>query len=228
MEFGLTPDVLLRAYASGLFPMAERRDDPRLYWMDPDMRSIIPLDGLHVSRRLARRVRRQEFDVRTDSAFRQVMGLCAEPTLRRMETWINDQILELYGELHHRGAAHSVECWRDGDLVGGLYGVVLGGAFFGESMFSRATDASKVALVHLVERLNRGGFQLLDSQFITPHLETLGAIEITRERYHERLRRALATDARFYSPDEDGGSSGSSPSPSAASGASAQSSTQTS
>jgi len=228
MEFVLTPDVLLRAYACGLFPMAERRDDPQLYWMDPDMRGVIPLDGLHVPRRLARRVRRREFEVRTDTAFRQVMGLCAESTPQRKETWINDQILDLYGELHRRSAAHSVECWRDEELVGGLYGVVLGGAFFGESMFSRVTDASKVALVHLVERLNRGGFQLLDSQFITPHLETLGAIEITRERYHERLRRALATDARFYSSDEDGGSTGSPPSPSAASGASVQSSTQTS
>jgi leucyl/phenylalanyl-tRNA--protein transferase len=228
MEFVLNPDMLLRAYACGLFPMAERRDDPRLFWMDPDMRGIIPLDGLHVSRRLARRVRRGGFEIRTDTAFRRVMELCAESTAERKETWINDQILDLYSELHRRRAAHSVECWRDEELVGGLYGVVLGGAFFGESMFSRATDASKVALVHLVKRLNRGGFLLLDSQFITPHLETLGAIEITRERYHERLRRALATDARFYSADEDGGSSGSSPSPSAASGASAQSSTQTS
>lgn len=228
MEFVLTPDVLLRAYACGLFPMAERRDDPRLYWMDPDMRGIIPLDGLHVSRRLARRVRRGEFNVRTDTAFRRVIELCAESTSEREETWINDQILDLYSELNRRGAAHSVECWRDEELVGGLYGVVLSGAFFGESMFSRATDASKVALVHLVERLNRGGFLMLDSQFITPHLETLGAVEITRERYHERLRRALATDARFYSAVEGGGSSGSSPSPSAASGSSAQSSTQTS
>ena len=225
MEFTLTPDVLLRAYASGLFPMAERRDDPRIYWVDPDTRGVIPLDGLHVSRRLARRLRQGAFDIRTDTAFRRVMERCAESTSQRRETWINDQILDLYSELQRRGAAHSIECWRDGDLVGGLYGVVLGGAFFGESMFSRATDASKVALVHLVERLNRGGFHLLDTQFLTPHLETLGAIEITRERYQVLLREALAADARFYSPDE-AGASGSSPSPSAASGASAQSSTQ--
>lgn len=205
MEFVLDPDVILRAYACGLFPMAERRDDPRIYWVDPDLRGIIPLDGLRVSRRLARRVRRGEFEIRTDTAFRRVMECCAEATPERAETWINDQILTLYEQLHRRGAAHSVECWRDGELVGGLYGVVLGGGFFGESMFSRATDASKVALVELVGRLNRGGFRLLDTQFITPHLMTLGAIEIPRDRYQLLLREALAADARFYSPDEDGG-----------------------
>ncbi|MFP6745808.1 MAG: leucyl/phenylalanyl-tRNA--protein transferase [Alphaproteobacteria bacterium] len=205
MEFVLDPDVILRAYACGLFPMAECRDDLRIYWVDPDLRGIIPLDGLRVSRRLARRVRRDEFEIRTDTAFRRVMEHCAESTPERAETWINDQILTLYEQLHRRGAAHSIECWRDEELVGGLYGVVLGGAFFGESMFTRATDASKVALVELVNRLNRGGFHLLDTQFITPHLLTLGAIEIPRDRYQVLLRDALAIDARFYSPDKDGG-----------------------
>ena len=203
MEFVLTPDVLLRAYACGLFPMAERRHDPRIYWVDPDRRGIIPLDGLRVSRRLARRVRRDEFEVRTDSAFAQVIELCAEHTARRSETWINDQIIDLYRELNRRGAAHSVECWRDGVLAGGLYGVRIGGAFFGESMFSRATDASKVALVHLVDRLNTGGFRLLDTQFLTPHLESLGAIEVSRERYHDLLGEALAAEAMFHSDEED-------------------------
>ena len=202
MEFVLTPEVLLRAYARGMFPMAERRHDPGVYWVDPDRRGIVPLDGLRVSRRLARRVRRAEFEVRVDSAFARVVGLCAEATPRRAETWINDQIIELYCELNRRGSAHSVECWRDGELAGGLYGVRLGGAFFGESMFSRAADASKVALVHLVERLNAGGFKLLDTQFLTPHLESLGAIEISRERYHDLLREALAAEARFYSDEE--------------------------
>ena len=201
MEFVLTPDVLLRAYACGLFPMAERRHESRIYWVDPNRRGIIPLDGLRVSRRLARRVRRDEFEVRTDSAFAQVIELCAEHTARRSETWINDQIIDLYRELNRRGAAHSVECWRDGVLAGGLYGVRIGGAFFGESMFSRATDASKVALVHLVDRLNTGGFRLLDTQFLTPHLATLGAIEVSRERYQELLREALGSKAWFY-PDE--------------------------
>ena len=202
MEFVLTPEVLLRAYACGLFPMAERRHDPGVYWVDPDRRGIVPLDGLRVSRRLARRVRHAEFEVRVDSAFARVIELCAEFTPQRTETWINDQIIELYCELNRRGAAHSVECWRDGALAGGLYGVRLGGAFFGESMFSRATDASKIALVHLVERLNAGGFKLLDTQFLTPHLESLGAIEISRERYHDLLREALAAEARFYSDEE--------------------------
>jgi leucyl/phenylalanyl-tRNA--protein transferase len=198
-SYELTPDDLLRAYASGLFPMAERRDDPDLYLFDPEVRGIIPLDCFHVPRRLARRVRQGRFDLRVDSAFAAVIEACAEARPGRRETWINRKILALYGALFERGAAHSVESWRDGRLVGGLYGVVLGGAFFGESMFSRETDASKVALVHLIERLRRGGFSLLDTQFLTPHLESFGSIEIPRDEYHGRLRQALDIDAKFPS-----------------------------
>ncbi|MCH7942541.1 MAG: leucyl/phenylalanyl-tRNA--protein transferase [Proteobacteria bacterium] len=191
-HFELTPDDLLRAYANGMFPMAEQRDDPNLYLFDPEVRGIIPLDSFHVPRRLARRVRSGRFELRIDSAFAAVIEACAEARPGRRETWINQKILGLYGALHERGAAHSVESWRDGKLVGGLYGVVLGGAFFGESMFSREADASKVALVHLVERLRRGGFSLLDTQFLTPHLEIFGAV------YRGRLRQALDTAASFH------------------------------
>ncbi len=212
----MTPEILLRAYACGLFPMAEGRFDPELYWVDPESRGIIPLEGFHVPRRVARRVRRGEFEIRVDTAFAEVIEACGEITPRRTQTWINDEIISLYRALHESGYAHSVECWRDGALAGGLYGLALGGAFFGESMFSRESDASKVALVDLVERLRRGGFCLLDTQFITPHLETFGAVEVPRERYHELLRAALEVDARFY-PDD--GVSG-------ASAASRQSSTQ--
>ena len=201
----LTPDLLLRAYANGLFPMAEARDDPALYLFDPEVRGIIPLDGFHVPRRLARRVRSGLFDVRIDSAFAAVIEACAEPRPGRRETWINQKILGLYGALHERGAAHSVESWRDGKLVGGLYGVVLGGAFFGESMFSLETDASKVALVHLVEHLRARGFSLLDTQFLTPHLEIFGAIEIPRDDYRERLRLALDSEATFDADDSEAG-----------------------
>ena len=197
-HFELTPDDLLRAYANGMFPMAEQRDDPNLYLFDPEVRGIIPLDSFHVPRRLARRVRSGRFGLRIDSAFAAVIEACAEARPGRRETWINQKILGLYGALHERGAAHSVESWRDGKLVGGLYGVVLGGAFFGESMFSREADASKVALVHLVERLRRGGFSLLDTQFLTPHLEIFGAVEIPRDEYRERLRQALDTAASFH------------------------------
>ncbi|MFQ5958733.1 MAG: leucyl/phenylalanyl-tRNA--protein transferase [Alphaproteobacteria bacterium] len=204
--FELTPEMLLRAYASGLFPMAESRHDPELFWVDPDMRGIIPLDRFHVSRRLARRVRRRYFELRVDTACDEVIAACAETGPRRAETWINDEIIELYGALHRMGHVHSVECWREAALVGGLYGVTLGGAFFGESMFSRQADASKVALVHLVERLRRGGFLLLDCQFLTPHLRTFGAVEVSRARYRRLLGEALAVAARFYPDDEDGAS----------------------
>ena len=195
--FELSPDDLLRAYANGMFPMAERRDDPALYLFDPEVRGIIPLDGFHVPRRLARRVRSGLFELRIDSAFAAVIEACAEPRPGHRETWINQPIMDLYGALHARGAAHSVESWRDGSLVGGLYGVVLGGAFFGESMFSLDTDASKVALVHLVERLRMRGFSLLDTQFLTPHLVSFGAIEISRDQYRERLAEALEQDVSF-------------------------------
>jgi len=191
----LTPEILLRAYAEGLFPMAERRDDPTLYWVSPEMRGIIPLDGFHVPRRLARTVRSGRFTVTADRCFADVMLACAEPAPGREESWINDEILRLYTALHAGGHAHSIECWRDGRLAGGLYGVRLGAAFFGESMFSHARDASKVALVHLVEGLRRGGFTLLDTQFITRHLAGLGAIEIPRRRYLALLHDALNREA---------------------------------
>ena len=191
----LTPEILLRAYAEGLFPMAERRDDPLLYWVSPEKRGIIPLDGFHVPRRLARTVRAAPFTVTADRAFVEVMMACAAPVPGRPESWINKEILRLYTALHAGGHAHSIECWQDNILVGGLYGVRLGAAFFGESMFSRKRDASKVALVHLVEGLKRGGFTLLDTQFITAHLARFGAIEIPRERYLLKLQDALNREA---------------------------------
>jgi leucyl/phenylalanyl-tRNA--protein transferase len=191
----LTPEILLRAYAEGLFPMAERRGDPTLYWISPDKRGIIPLEGFHLPRRLARTVRSNVFQVTSDRCFRQVMEACAAPAPGRTESWINDEILRLYTALYASGHAHSIECWRDGELAGGLYGVRLGAAFFGESMFSRQRDASKVALVHLVEGLKRGGFVLLDTQFITAHLARFGAIEIPRERYLLKLHDALNREA---------------------------------
>ncbi|HEX4106458.1 MAG TPA: leucyl/phenylalanyl-tRNA--protein transferase, partial [Rhizomicrobium sp.] len=165
----LTPEILLSAYAQGLFPMAERRDDPTLYWVSPEKRGVIPLDGFHVPKRLARTIRGNRYRVTSDKAFAKVMLACAAPAPGREQTWINDEILRLYTALHAGGHAHSVECWEGGELAGGLYGVSLGAAFFGESMFSIVPDASKVALVALVEMLRRGGFILLDTQFLTPH-----------------------------------------------------------
>ena len=200
----LTPEILLRAYAEGLFPMAERRDDPTLFWVSPERRGIIPLDAFHIPRRLARTVRSDIFHVSVDTAFGEVMRACAAPAKNREETWINDGILDLYAALHASGHAHSLECRREGRLVGGLYGVRLGGAFFGESMFSRETDASKVALVHLVARLKLGGFKLLDAQFLTAHLARFGAVEIPREAYLARLSEAIAAPA--YWPASSGNS----------------------
>jgi leucyl/phenylalanyl-tRNA--protein transferase len=191
----LTPEILLRAYAEGLFPMAERRGDPTLYWVSPEQRGVIPLDGFHVSHRLARTVRSGRFAVTADRCFVDVMRACAAPAPGREESWINDEILRLYTALHVSGHAHSIECWQDGELAGGLYGVRLGAAFFGESMFSRARDASKVALVTLVEGLKRGGFTLLDTQFITGHLVRMGAVEIPRARYLALLQDALNREA---------------------------------
>ncbi|HEX5380423.1 MAG TPA: leucyl/phenylalanyl-tRNA--protein transferase [Phenylobacterium sp.] len=185
---------LLDCYARGVFPMADARDDDRVFLIDPERRGVMPFDRFHIPRRLARTVRAEPFEVRVDTAFAQVVAACAEQKPDRAETWINGPIEELYGELYRIGHAHSVECWKDGKLVGGLYGVSLAGAFFGESMFSRATDASKVALAHLVARLIAGGFVLLDTQFITDHLTQFGAEEIPRREYHRRLARAL--DAR--------------------------------
>lgn len=193
----LTSDLLLRAYAVGLFPMAETAEDPELFWVDPDRRGILPLDDFHVPRSLRKTLRRGAFQVTADTAFRAVIGACAAPSPRRRATWINVEIQRLYGELHDLGFAHSIECWQGATLAGGLYGVALGGAFFGESMFSRVADASKVALVHLVARLKRGGFQLLDTQFVTPHLQRFGTIEISRGAYRRRLAVAVRATADF-------------------------------
>ncbi|HJW40793.1 MAG TPA: leucyl/phenylalanyl-tRNA--protein transferase [Rhizomicrobium sp.] len=193
----LTPELLLRAYAEGLFPMAERRDDPDLFWVSPEKRGVIPLNRFHVPHRLARTVRSDRFEIRFDGAFTDVMAACGGT---RPETWINAEILRLYGALHASGYAHSVECWLDGALAGGLYGVSLGGAFFGESMFSRARDASKVALVHLAAQLIRGGFALLDTQFLTGHLAQFGAVEISRTAYLARLNEALSQPAYWPAP----------------------------
>jgi leucyl/phenylalanyl-tRNA--protein transferase len=197
----LTPEILLAAYAAGIFPMAESAEDPELFWVEPQRRGIIPLDAFHVPRRLRRVVRHGGFAVHADSAFAAVMRGCAEVSDKRPNTWINDEILRLYGALHRHGAAHSVECWQGGALVGGLYGVSLGAAFFGESMFSRMTDASKVALVHLVARLKKGGYRLLDTQFLTPHLARFGGIEISKSRYRRLLAEALAGSAVFPTAD---------------------------
>ena len=194
----ITPELLLQAYRIGVFPMGERRDDPRLYWLDPRLRAVLPLDGFHLPRRLARTVRRGPFEVTADGAFRETMRACAEPRPGHPESWINEPILALYGELFARGHAHSVECRRDGELVGGLYGVSVGAAFFGESMFSRERDASKVALVHLVARLIKGGFRLLDCQFMTEHLRSFGAVEIPRDDFRALLTDAVERTATFH------------------------------
>ena len=191
--FEITPDLLVRAYSIGLFPMAEDRDSAQLHWVEPERRGIFPLDGLVISKSLAKIVRSDLYQVTADGAFREVMQACAE----RDKTWINEEILHLYCALHQRGQAHSIEARFEGELVGGLYGVSLGAAFFGESMFFRARDASKVALVHLVARLRLGGFRLLDTQFLTDHLASLGAIEISRADYRRRLAAALSGSADF-------------------------------
>ena len=187
----ITPEVLLRAYACGIFPMAESADDPTLFWVEPEMRGVIPLEGFRISSRLARTVRSAAFTVTVDTAFKAVMAGCAAPQEGREDTWINKRIRDLYGGLHELGHCHSVEVWQDGDLAGGLYGVNLGRAFFGESMFHRVRDASKVALVHLVARLITGGFELLDTQYVTEHLKTFGAVEVSRRRYTALLEKAI-------------------------------------
>jgi leucyl/phenylalanyl-tRNA--protein transferase len=202
----LTPEIVLHAYAQGIFPMAERRDDPELYWVSPEQRGVIPLESFHIPRRLARTVRSDRFRVTTDTVFADVLHACAAPAIARPNTWINGEIVRLYAALHKTGRAHSIECWREDTLVGGLYGVSLGGAFFGESMFSRERDASKVALVHLVARLKVGGYSLLDTQFLTRHLTQFGAIEITRLAYLARLHEALARSA--YWPASSGSAAG--------------------
>jgi leucyl/phenylalanyl-tRNA--protein transferase len=200
-----TVEQLIECYQQGLFPMGEARDDERIYIVEPDLRGVIPLDGFHLARRLARTIRQEVYEIRVDTAFAEVMRQCAKPREGREDTWINSTIRDLYGELHARGQAHSVEAWWHGQLVGGLYGVSLGGAFFGESMFSTARDASKVALAHLVGRLKIGGYRLLDAQFVTDHLAQFGTVEITQEDYLQRLDAALAVDADFYRLAADAG-----------------------
>jgi leucyl/phenylalanyl-tRNA--protein transferase len=192
----LTADLLLQAYQVGVFPMSEGRDDPEVFWVDPRMRGVFPLDGFNISRSLARTIRRDRFTVTYDKAFAAVVEGCAD----RDETWINGTIFALYGQLHKGGFAHSIEVWDGPRLVGGVYGVAIGAAFFGESMFSRATDASKVALAYLIDRLRVRGFALFDTQFITPHLESLGAVEISRDHYRAMLIEALAIEASFDGP----------------------------
>lgn len=204
----ITPEILLRAYAMGIFPMAEHRTDAAIHWVDPRRRGILPLDGFHASRSLVRRMRRGDLAVTADRAFAEVVSACAD----RGETWISHRIQRLYERLHDLGHAHSVEVWAGERLVGGVYGVALGAAFFGESMFSQVTDASKIALAHAVDRLRKAGFRLFDTQFLTPHLASLGGIEIPRATYHALLAEALAEPARFdpaaYSPSAGGAASG--------------------
>ncbi len=199
----LTPQMLLAAYAQGLFPMAERRDDPTLYWVSPELRGILPLDSFHLPHRLARTLRSGRFTITSDKAFGRVMQECAIARPGREQSWINGEILRLYGALAASGHAHSVECWREGNLAGGLYGVMLGAAFFGESMFSNERDASKVALVGLVEMLKRGGFALLDTQFLTPHLARFGAREIPRADYMLLLQDAIRRDGTWTTSTGD-------------------------
>ena len=193
----LTAELVLRAYAAGIFPMAENRDDPTVFWVDPRVRGVLPLETFHVPRKLRKIVRRGDFDVRCDTVFADVIEQCARSTEHRHETWINAGIRSAYIDLHDRGFAHSVECWRDDELVGGLYGVSLGCAFFGESMFSREANASKVALVHLVARLRMANYRLLDTQFVTDHLRQFGAVEIPCRVYLERLEDAIRYQTIF-------------------------------
>jgi leucyl/phenylalanyl-tRNA--protein transferase len=194
----ITPDILLRAYSVGLFPMAESADDPSLFWVDPEERGIFPLNELSVSRSLAKTVRSDRFDVRVDTDYEAVIDGCAAAAPGRDGTWINARIRSLYRALFDRGQVHTIEVWSNDVLVGGLYGVAIGAAFFGESMFHRERDASKVALVHLVARLRAGGFRLLDTQFVTDHLATLGAIAIPKEAYHLLLADAVPRSADFW------------------------------
>ncbi|MEM6659163.1 MAG: leucyl/phenylalanyl-tRNA--protein transferase [Pseudomonadota bacterium] len=189
----LTPELLLHGYSIGIFPMAEHRDDPDLFWVDPKFRGVIPLDGFHISRSLARRLRNCGFTITIDRAFEGVVDGCAD----RVDTWINAELRDLYQRLHASGHAHSLEVWDGAALVGGVYGVVLGAAFFGESMFSRRTDASKIALAYLVDRLRQTGFVLFDTQFLTAHLASLGAIEIPKSRYRAALKEAIDISGDF-------------------------------
>jgi leucyl/phenylalanyl-tRNA--protein transferase len=204
----ITPEVLLKAYACGIFPMAESAEDPALYWIEPEKRGIVPLQEFHVPARLARTVRSDRFAIRVNRDFEGVLDGCAEPQPGRTRTWINERIRALYRKLYDIGHCHSIEAYADDELVGGLYGVCLGRAFFGESMFHRARDASKVALVHLVARLKAGGFTLLDTQFVTDHLRTFGAVEVSRRQYHKLLESALVGEADFAALARDNGMTG--------------------
>ncbi|MEE2662383.1 MAG: leucyl/phenylalanyl-tRNA--protein transferase [Pseudomonadota bacterium] len=195
----LTPEILLRAYTVGLFPMAEHKNDATLYWIDPETRGILPLDKFHIPRRLRRTIRAETYHIRCNTAFEDVIRACSAPRKGTNESWINEEIVSLYTELHSMGRAHSVETWQHGKLVGGLYGVVLGAAFFGESMFSEERDASKVALVHLVARLQKSSFRLLDTQFITEHLSQFGGVELPRSGYRQILLSALDASTVFQS-----------------------------
>jgi leucyl/phenylalanyl-tRNA--protein transferase len=194
----ITPEILLGAYSIGLFPMAESAKDRNLFWVDPEQRGIFPLDGLILSRSLSKTVRSDRFEVRIDHDFEAVIDGCSAAAKGREKTWISARIKRLYRQLFDIGRVHTVECWADGALAGGLYGVHLGAAFFGESMFHRVTDASKVALVHLAARLSKGGFRLLDTQFVTPHLASLGAVEVSRQAYRRKLAEALAQEGNFW------------------------------
>lgn len=191
------PEFLLQAYRQGVFPMSEGRNDPDLFWVDPKFRGIFPLDNYHISRSLGRRIRQENYEIRINSAFPDVMQACAE----RSETWISTRIFNLYCELAKLGHAHSLEVWQKGSMAGGVYGLTIGAAFFGESMFSRKTDGSKIALAYLIHRLKHTGFKLFDTQFITPHLQSLGAVEISRADYHQKLRHALRNNGDFLNRD---------------------------
>lgn len=192
----LTPDLLLHAYSVGVFPMAEHREDDEIFWVDPKRRGIFPIDQFHISRSLAKTIRQGAYSISVNRAFGAVVEACAD----REETWINDEIFARYQDLHAMGHAHSLEVWQQDSLVGGVYGVSLGGGFFGESMFSHRRDTSKIALAYLMDRLRQTGFKLCDTQFLTPHLASLGAIEISRAAYKARLQQALETDADFTAP----------------------------
>lgn len=194
----ITPELLLRAYSIGLFPMSDAADDPEIFWVEPEMRGIIPLDEFHVSKSLLKTIRKKPFDIRFDTAFDRVVEKCAEEVDNRPSTWINQTIRDLYSALHSLGHAHSVEAWEGDELVGGLYGVSLGSAFYGESMFSRRTDASKICLVHLVERLKERGFTLLDTQFTTEHLKTFGAIDVPKAAYGVLLDKAMESETLVF------------------------------
>lgn len=200
-DIEITPELIVRAYRAGIFPMSEDAEDEDLFWVSPEMRGIIPLDGFHLSTSLRKAIRKSGFTVKVDSDFEAIIESCATVGEDRDTTWINRTIRAVYGELFRRGVAHTVEVWDGAELVGGLYGLAIGAAFFGESMFHRKTNASKMAMAHLVERLNAGGFLLLDTQFVTPHLASLGGIEIAREDYEERLAEALLYDGDWSAWD---------------------------